>query len=427
MAVMDFGVLPPEVNSGLMYSGPGSGPMLTAAAAWDDLAAELGTAAHGYASLIEGLTSGPWQGPASVSMATAATPYVTWMTTTATRAGQAAGQAKAAAGAYHTAFALTVPPPLVTANRSLLTSLVATNFVGQNTPAIATTEAQYAEMWAQDAAAMYGYAGDSATASTVVPFTSPAPTTSPAAESGQAAATAQAAGTSAQTLTAVPSALQGLAAPMAASSAAASSTSVPSGLMNVLDTLTGNGSGSGFSAIFNDLFSSSGLGLNANLWNTIFSSGFYMPGNWLGTMMDFMGMANLTEAEDVLGAGEEAAAGADGLGGALGVSGLGGAAGGVGGVIANVGTPAAVSAGLGQAATIGGMSVPQALAPAADALGPAGGLLGSTPLATSPAVAAGMPMSPLSAMAGTSANGLHGGALPRYGFKPTVITRSPVG
>ncbi|WP_252159672.1 PPE domain-containing protein, partial [Mycobacterium tuberculosis] len=41
----------------------------------------------------------------------------------------------------------------VVANRALLVALVATNFFGQNTPAIAATEAQYAEMWAQDAAA----------------------------------------------------------------------------------------------------------------------------------------------------------------------------------------------------------------------------------------------------------------------------------
>lgn len=42
---MDFGVLPPEINSGRMYAGPGSGPMMAAAAAWDSLAAELGLAA----------------------------------------------------------------------------------------------------------------------------------------------------------------------------------------------------------------------------------------------------------------------------------------------------------------------------------------------------------------------------------------------
>jgi len=35
--VMDFGALPPDINSARMYAGPGSGPPLTAAAAWDGL------------------------------------------------------------------------------------------------------------------------------------------------------------------------------------------------------------------------------------------------------------------------------------------------------------------------------------------------------------------------------------------------------
>ncbi len=48
---MDFGALPPEINSGRMYSGPGSGPMLAAAAAWDGVAVELGLAATGYDSV----------------------------------------------------------------------------------------------------------------------------------------------------------------------------------------------------------------------------------------------------------------------------------------------------------------------------------------------------------------------------------------
>ncbi|MEQ0550614.1 PPE family protein [Mycobacterium tuberculosis] len=83
------------------------------------------------------------------------------------------GPGKIAAGVYETAFATTVPPPVIEANRALLMSLVATDIFGQDTPAIAATEAHYAEMWAHDAAAMYGYAGSSATASQLAPFSEP--------------------------------------------------------------------------------------------------------------------------------------------------------------------------------------------------------------------------------------------------------------
>jgi PPE-repeat protein len=161
---MDFALLPPEINSAQIYAGPGSGSMLAASAAWDVLAADLESTAASYQSAISGLTSGPWLGPSSASMAAAATPYVTWMRTVATQAARSATQAKMAAGAYEAAFAMTVPPSVVATNRSLLMSLIATNLLGQNTAAIAATETQYTEMWAQDAAAMYGYAGQSSAA-----------------------------------------------------------------------------------------------------------------------------------------------------------------------------------------------------------------------------------------------------------------------
>ena len=172
-SVLDFGALPPEINSGRMYAGPGPGSMLAAAAAWQSLAEELTSAASGYGSVVSTLTSGSWTGPGSISMAAAAAPYVTWLSATGDQAQHAATQATAAASAYESAFAATVPPPIIEANRSLLAALVATNVLGQNTPAIAATEALYAEMWAQDATAMYGYAGASATASQVTPFTAP--------------------------------------------------------------------------------------------------------------------------------------------------------------------------------------------------------------------------------------------------------------
>ncbi|OHV00001.1 hypothetical protein BKN37_18510 [Mycobacterium talmoniae] len=196
-----------------MYAGAGSGPLLAAASAWDGLASELGSAATSYQGLVAELTGDSWQGPAAASMTAAATPYVTWMHTTATAAEQTANQARAAAAAYEAAFTATVPPPVIAANRALLMSLVATNFLGQNTPAIMATEAHYAEMWAQDAAAMYGYAGASATATTLTPF-SPAPqNTNPAGVGAQAAAVGQAASTGglAQAVATVPQALHGLA------------------------------------------------------------------------------------------------------------------------------------------------------------------------------------------------------------------------
>lgn len=113
---MDFGLLPPEINSARMYSGPGSGPLMAAAAAWQELAGELHSSATSYSSTISGLTTQTWQGPASVSMAAAAAPYAAWVATTAAQAEQAAAQAKAAAGAYEAAFAMTTAGALSNAN-----------------------------------------------------------------------------------------------------------------------------------------------------------------------------------------------------------------------------------------------------------------------------------------------------------------------
>jgi PPE-repeat protein len=195
MSAVDFGALPPEINSGLMYAGAGSGSLVAAAAAWQGLASELGSAATSYRAVIFELTDGPWAGPSSLSMAAAAAPYAGWMDTTAAAAAQTASQLTSAVAAYEAAFAATVPPPVIAANRALLAALVATNIVGQNTTAIAATEAQYAEMWAQDAAAMYGYAGASAAATTLTPFSPPPQTTNPAATGTQAAAVTQAVAT----------------------------------------------------------------------------------------------------------------------------------------------------------------------------------------------------------------------------------------
>ena len=166
--------LPPEINSSLMFAGAGPGPLLAAASAWDGLASDLSGAASSFDSVISGLTGGLWTGPSSLSMAAAAVPYVGWLNAAAAQADAAAAQALAAAAAFETAQAATVLPAAVAANRVTLMTLIATNFLGQNTPAIAMTELEYLEMWAQDVAAMVGYhAGATSVAATLPSFSAP--------------------------------------------------------------------------------------------------------------------------------------------------------------------------------------------------------------------------------------------------------------
>ncbi len=156
---MDFPVLPPEVNSARMHAGAGSAPMLMAATAWDGLAAELWSAASSFGSVTSHVAGQSWQGPSSLAMTAAAAPYVAWLGAAASHSEQAAGQARAVASAYETARATTVHPVAIAANRTQLISLVSSNLLGQNAPAIAEIEARYEGMWAQDVSAMVGYHG----------------------------------------------------------------------------------------------------------------------------------------------------------------------------------------------------------------------------------------------------------------------------
>jgi PPE-repeat protein len=384
-AMLDYGVFPPELNSARMYAGPGSGSMLSAAFAWDDLAADLRSQAASYGSVVEGLTTGEWQGPASTSMASAAAPYVAWMNTTADQAEQTAAQAKSAAAAYESAFSATVPPPVIAANRAQLASLVATNVIGQNTPAIMANEASYAEMWAQDAGAMYGYAGQSAAATQLTSFTPPAQTTNPAGLAGQSATVSAASGTSAGT----------------------SATSGSTWLSSLLNSATGAGTDTGLANNSNAVF-----GVNSNFWNTVTSTGAFNPAEVVQaiTGSTFMG-TGVNGAEAMAPAGMAAGLGSGGLGlpAAASISSLGGADG-------------AVSAGLGKAATLGPLSVPPAWTSIATPNSPLMSALGTPPL-RDPRTITGVPGMPLPA----HPNASNAAAVaPKYGFRPSVIVRSPM-
>ena len=411
-AIFDFGAFPPEINSAKMYAGPGSTSMLTAAAAWNGLAIELRSQATNYSSVISNLSGEGWRGPASTAMAAAAAPYAAWMNTTAAQAEQTANQAVAAASAYEAAFGMTVPPPVIAANRAQLASLIATNVLGQNTPAIAATEAHYGEMWAQDAAAMYGYAAQSAAATKVPSFTAAPQTTAPGTVAGQAAAATQAAGTSASTSTqatlsqltsAVPTALQQLTSPTSSTS------SSTSGLSGIWSLLTGESSGN---SQLDNLWST--WGPNANIWNTLTSTGALNPAQ----------VAQTVTSASFLAPAAGAMAGNEGLGGLapLGMAaGLGSGTHGFSGVAGLGGAGSSMSAGLGQATSVGPLSVPpswSAVAPSPSS--PVASALGGNPLAAPPGVAAGVP-----AMAPTGAGaraGVAGGiADNRFLIRPPMV------
>lgn len=412
--MLDFAQLPPEINSALIYSGPGSGPLLAAAAAWDGLATELRSAASAYGAVISGLTDGPWQGPAASAMLTAVVPQVAWLSGTGGKAEHVAAQAVAAATAYELAFAETVPPPVIAANRALLAELLATNFLGQNIGAIAATEAQYGEMWAQDAGAMYGYAGGSAAASMLPPFEPAEPATNPAGVARQAAAVARAAGTtgseSAQGLDAVPQTL----------SALAGSTNNPASSGNPTLSLGGislnpEGDGLVVGGPLGDLLEglTGSQTLDASTPFDAFIRLISPTRLFTTSFKDIQGIAQgmmpaaKSAAEGVAKAAEASVPAA--------VSGAG------------LGSVGAIGGAVGKAASVGGLSVPAAwasTAPTAPSVAVAlNGATAAGAVDRATNAVGGVPMMP------TGGAGRTAGAFvaPRYGFKPTVIAQPPAG
>ncbi|OBK60874.1 hypothetical protein A5653_03785 [Mycobacterium colombiense] len=401
--MLDYGAFPPEFNSARIYSGPGSGSLMAAASAWSALAAELNSAALSYDNVITSLSSEEWTGTASAAMAQAAAPYAAWMTTTAAQAEEAATQARSAAAAYETALASSVPPPLIAANRMQSQQLQATNVLGQNTPLIAQLEAQYGEMWAQDAGAMYSYAGQSSSATKVTQFQKAPEVTNQSGQANQAAAVTNASANSTATNTS--KTLQSLAQPAASTTtqattqAAAQSTTDP--LSELWFLLTGQ----------TTLPTSLGSAVNGY---SPFASLFY---NTEGLPYFSTGMANtFTQIAKSVGAiGGAAPAAAKAL------PGLGG----LGGMLGGGAAAAHPVAALGSAASVGGkLSVPVAWsgAPAAPALGhaiPVSSISAAPEAAGGPGnLLGGMPL------AGAGAAG-HGVAGPKYGFRPTVMARPP--
>ncbi|OBI02312.1 PPE family protein [Mycobacterium scrofulaceum] len=383
--VLDFAAVPPEITSSLMYAGAGAGPLMAAAASYANLAAEISATATQWESIISLLTTENWTGGGSAAAAAAAQPIITYLTETATTLEQASAQATASAAAYEAAFAATVPPPVIAANRTLLATLVATNFLGVNSAAIAATEAQYAAMWAQDAAMMAAYQAASAAAGVLTPVTPLTSTTNPG--------TAAAADSTALAADSTGGTVQALAPVANAALAADPVTPTFPGLLGSIDNFIGTPS------VFNGI---NGAVNTAAWWvcNTIPTA--VSLGHTLGTVPSIP--FALTDSVTPL---------AGGL---------------VPGTMVGSVSGAGASAALGEASAVGGLSVPagwNAAAPATSLASSTAPLEGSgwTAAAEAEPVAA-MPGMP--GMAGAAKGAGAYGAGPRYGFKPIVMPKQVV-
>lgn len=212
---MDFLALPPEVTSALIHSGPGAASLIEASGAWQRLGTELEALSGSYASVVSSLTE-VWNGPSASAMIQAVEPYLAWLRTLAQQAQQTAASAQAAATAFTSVRSAVVTPAQVSANRTLLARLLATNYLGRNLGAIATTESQYQEMWATNSAAMTRYQAASTQASTLPQLSSPPAITNQSGVATQAATVPAATSSSSAASAAAAAAAAPLAAPLAA-------------------------------------------------------------------------------------------------------------------------------------------------------------------------------------------------------------------
>lgn len=392
--VFDFAATPPEITSTMMYTGPGSVPMMAAAATYANLAAEISTTATQWESIISLLTSEQWTGGGSAAAAAAAQPIITYLTETAATLEQASAQATASAAAFETAFAAVVPPEVIIANRTTRAALVPFMIFPAVAAEIAALDALYAEYWAQDVAAMAAYQAASAAAGALTPVTPLTSTTDPGAASA-ADGTALAADTTGGTV-------QAFAAndPIsnALSIAGYTTPDIPasSSLLQSIDGFLGTPS------VFNGI---NGAVNTAAWWvmNTIPTA--VSLGHTLGSVPSIP--FALTDSVTPLAGGMVPGTMVGSVSGSL--------------------SGAGASAALGEASAVGGLSVPAGW----NAAAPASLASSTAPLEGSgwTAAAEAEPVTAMPGMPGMAAAAKGAGAYgsgPRYGFKPIVMPKQVV-
>ncbi|OBH49571.1 PPE domain-containing protein [Mycobacterium sp. E2479] len=388
--VFDFAAMPPEITSTLVYAGPGAAPLMAAAAAYANLAAEVSSTATQWESIISLLTTESWTGGGSAAAAAAAQPIITYLTETAATLEQASAQATASAAAFEAAYMGVVNPALVYANRAAFYAALAG--LPFTLPQVAALEAEYEAMWVQDATAMGAYQAASAAAGVLTPVTPLTSTTNPAAASA-ADSTALAADSTGGTLQAL------AASPLsdALSIPGYTTPDIPATGANLLQSFDGL---LGTPSVFNAINGA----VNTSAWwvCTAIPTAVSL-GHTLGTVpaIPFA----LTDS----------------------VAPAAGAAAITPGTMVGSVSGAGASAAVGEASAVGGLSVPASWSAAA----PASAASSTAPLAGSgwTAAAEAESVSAMPGMPGMAAAAKGAGAYgtgPRYGFKPIVMPKQVV-
>jgi PPE-repeat protein len=388
--VFDFAAMPPEITSTLVYAGPGAAPLMAAATAYANLAAEVSSTATQWESIVSLLTTESWTGGGSAAAAAAAQPIITYLTETAATLEQTSAQATASAAAFETAYMGVVNPALVYANRAAFYAALAG--LPFTLPQVAALEAEYEAMWVQDATAMSTYQAASTAAGVLTPVTPLTSTTNPAAASAadSTALAADSTGGTAQALAASPIS-------DALSIPGYTTPDIPATGGNLLQSIDGF---LGTPSVFNAI------------------NGAVNTGAWFATS----GITNAVSLGHTLGTVPSIPfALTDSVAPAAGAAAI------TPGTMVGSVSGAGASAAVGEASAVGGLSVPASWSAAA----PASVASTTAPLAGSgwTAAAEAEPVAAMPGMPGMAAAAKGAGAYgtgPRYGFKPIVMPKQVV-
>jgi len=191
-----FSAFPPEVNAGQLMAGDQGASIAAAVAAHEALSAALMEEGARMGTTAGTTAATGWEGVGGAAMVSTAMPYVAALEALAGWVQQSAASAAAIEQAYAVTKAAMIQVPICTTNRTSQAGLVATNVIGQNTPAIIGLDAEYyGHFWTNNASLMGSYEAfvTPILAALGVP-PPPAPlTANPAGPAGQAAAIGEAA------------------------------------------------------------------------------------------------------------------------------------------------------------------------------------------------------------------------------------------